>query len=160
MSNFDYCPIVWFFTSRASITKMEKIQERALRFVLKDSRSSYEEMLGNLKVDSIRMNGLKKLSIEIYKLLNGLSPDYLSTMFERSKKPYGVRDNNKLIQPIKKSTNNGLKSFQYFGAHVWNILPTDIKNYLSICKFNNLIKLLKNVEWRDEHKCTDKIQDS
>ena len=61
MSNFDYCPIVWFFTSRASITKMEKIQERALRFVLKDSRSSYEEMLGNLKVDSIRMNGLKKV---------------------------------------------------------------------------------------------------
>ena len=141
MSNFDYCPIVWFFTSRASITKMEKIQERALRFVLKDSRSSYEEMLGNLEVDSIRMNGLKKLSIEIYKLLNGLSPVYLSTMFERFKNPYGVRDKNKLIQPIKKSTNNGLKSFQYFGAHVWNILPTDIKNSLSICEFKNLIKL-------------------
>ena len=141
MSNFDYCPIVCFFTSRASITKMEKIQERALRFVLKDSRSSYEEMLGNLKVDSIRMNGLKKLYIEIYKLLNGLSPDYLSTMFERSKNPYGVRDNNKLIQPIKKSTNNGLKSFQYFRAHVGNILPTDIKNFLSICEFKNLIKL-------------------
>ena len=141
MSNFDYCPIVWFFTSRASITKMEKIQERALRFVLKDSRSSYEEMLGNLKVDSIRMNGLKKLSIEIHKLLNGLSPDYLSVIFERSKKPYGVRDNNKLIQPIKKSTNNGLKSFHYFGAHVWKILPTDIKNSLSTCEFKNLIQL-------------------
>ena len=118
-----------------------KIQERALRFVLKGSHSSYEEMLGNLEVDSIRMNGLKKLSIEIYKLLNGLSPDYLSTMSERSKNPYGVRDKNKLIQPIKKSTNNGLKSFQYFGAHVWNILPTDIKNSLSICEFKNLIKL-------------------
>ena len=26
MSNFDYCPIVWFFTSRASITKMETRQ--------------------------------------------------------------------------------------------------------------------------------------
>ena len=140
MSNFDYCPIVWFFTSRASITKMEKIQERALRFVLKDSRSSYEEMLGNLKVDSIRMNGLKKLSIEIYKLLNGLSPDYLSVMFEKSKNPYGVRDINKLIQPIKKSTNNGLKSFQYFGAHVWNILPTDIKNSLSICEFKTVAR--------------------
>ena len=61
MSNFDYCPIVCFFTSRASITKMKKNQERALRVVLKDSRSSYEEMLGNLKVDSMRMNGLKKI---------------------------------------------------------------------------------------------------
>ena len=120
---------------------MEKIEERALRFVLKDSQSSYEEMLGYLKVDSIPMNGLQKLSIEIYKLLNGLSPDYLSVMFERSKKTYGVRDNNKLIQPIKKSSNNGLKSFQYFGAHVWNILPTEINNSLSIYEFKNLIKL-------------------
>ena len=50
-----------FFTSRASITKMEKIQEKALRFVLKDSGSSYDEILGNLKVDSIRMNRLKKV---------------------------------------------------------------------------------------------------
>ena len=68
------------------------------------------------------------MSIEIYKLLNGLSLDYMSVMFEMSNNPYGVRDNNKLIQAIKKSTNNGLKSFQYFGAHVWNILPTYIKN--------------------------------
>ena len=94
--------------------------------MLKHSGSSYEEMLVNLKVDSIRKNGLKKLSIEIYKPLTGLSPDYLSVMFEKSNNPYDVRDNDKLIQPIKKSTNNGLKSYQYFGANVWNILPTDI----------------------------------
>ena len=130
-----------FFTSRANITKMEKIQERALMFVPEDSRSSYEEMLGNLKVDAIRMNGLKKFPIEIYKLLNGLSPDYLSVMFERSKNPNGVRDNNKLVQPSKKSTNNGLKFFPNFEAQVWNILPTDNKNSLSIWGFKKLIKL-------------------
>ena len=41
-SNFNYCPLVWFFTSRASINKIQKLQERALRFVLKDSTSDYE----------------------------------------------------------------------------------------------------------------------
>ena len=40
-SHFNYCPLVWFFTSKASIAKMQKIQERALRFVLKDSISDY-----------------------------------------------------------------------------------------------------------------------
>ena len=142
MSNFDYCPIVWLFTSRASITKNGKnsrksteVCPRGLSFQLRRNARKIESWLNtNEWVE-------KKLSIEIYKLLNGLSPDYLSVMFERSKNPYGVRDNNKLIQPIKKSTNNGLKSFQYFGAHVWNILPIDIKNSLSICEFKNLIKL-------------------
>ena len=28
-SNFNYCPLVWFFTSRESINKIDKIQERA-----------------------------------------------------------------------------------------------------------------------------------
>ena len=37
LSHFNYCPLVCFFTSKASIAKMQKIQERALRFVLKDS---------------------------------------------------------------------------------------------------------------------------
>ena len=59
LSNFDYSPDVFVFTSCTSITKMEKIQERVLSFVLKDSCSSYEEMLGKLKVDSNQINGLK-----------------------------------------------------------------------------------------------------
>ena len=40
-SNFNYCPLLWFFTSRESIDKLDKIQERALRFVLKDHISDY-----------------------------------------------------------------------------------------------------------------------
>ena len=34
-SNFNYCPLVWFFTSRESIDKIDKIQERALRLFSK-----------------------------------------------------------------------------------------------------------------------------
>ena len=38
-SHFNYCPKVCFFTTRASIQKVEHIQERALRFFLRDSSS-------------------------------------------------------------------------------------------------------------------------
>ena len=41
VSNFNYCPLVCYFTSRESINKIQKIQERVLRFVLKDSTSDY-----------------------------------------------------------------------------------------------------------------------
>ena len=32
-SNFNYCPLVWHFTSSKSINKIENIQKRALRFL-------------------------------------------------------------------------------------------------------------------------------
>ena len=52
-----------FFLPALQALPKGKNQERTMRFVLKDSRSRYDEMLGNLKVDSIRTNGLNKLSI-------------------------------------------------------------------------------------------------
>ncbi len=45
MSNFNYCPIIWHFCGKLSSKKIEKIQERALRFMLKDQISTYEQLL-------------------------------------------------------------------------------------------------------------------
>ena len=83
VSNFNYCPLVWYFTSRESINKMQKIQERALRFVLKDSTSDYNILLSKCGVDSFRISSLKAMSVEIYKILNHKSPGYLS-LFSKS----------------------------------------------------------------------------
>ena len=33
MSNFNFCPLTWYFCSQASTNKIEQIQERALRFI-------------------------------------------------------------------------------------------------------------------------------
>ena len=55
VSNFNFCPLVYYFTSRKSINKMQKIQERALRFVLKDSVSDYDTLLTKCGIDSFRI---------------------------------------------------------------------------------------------------------
>ena len=142
VSNFNYCPLVWFFTSRESINKMQKIQERALRFVLKDSTSDYDTLLTKCGVDSFRISSLKSMAVEIYKILNEMSPEYLSlfpkllSLLPKSSIPYSLRDNNKLIQQKMKTTTFGLKSFTYYGAHLWNPLPVDIKSALTICLFS------------------------
>ena len=44
-SNFNYCPLVWYFSSMKSLQKIEKLQERALRFLYNDSKSSYNDLL-------------------------------------------------------------------------------------------------------------------
>ena len=42
LANFNYSPFVWYFTSGKQINKIEKIQERALRYISDDSDSSYQ----------------------------------------------------------------------------------------------------------------------
>ena len=51
-SNLNHCPLGWFFSSRACITKMQKLQERPLRFALKDIISDNETLLSKAGVDS------------------------------------------------------------------------------------------------------------
>ena len=43
LSNFNNCPLAWHFCSKSNSKKLEKIQERALRFVYDDFKLTYEE---------------------------------------------------------------------------------------------------------------------
>ena len=71
-----------------------------------------------------------------------MTPNYLSEpeLFVKADTPYDTRDTCKLIQPLKRTSTYGLRSFQYYGAHVWNILPRNIKAAQSLHKFKSLIR--------------------
>ena len=45
LSNFNNCPLAWHFCSESNSKMLEKIQERALRFVYDDFESTYEGLL-------------------------------------------------------------------------------------------------------------------
>ncbi len=66
LSNFNYCPLVWHFCRIQNSRNMEKIQERALRFVYEDYQSTYDILLkkGNhvmLYIGRLRIWPLKYL---------------------------------------------------------------------------------------------------
>ena len=44
-SNFSYCPLAWHFCSVSSTNKLEKVQERALRFINNDYSSPINDLL-------------------------------------------------------------------------------------------------------------------
>ena len=112
----------------------------APRFVLRDQVSSYDILLEKAGYESFRIHAVKLLLVEMFKIFNGLSPEYLSDIFEKSDNPYCMRDKNKLIQPLKRTTTYGLRSFEYYGSHVWNMLPVHFKSFESISEFKNSIK--------------------
>ena len=41
-SNFEYCPLVWIFSHKKSLNKIESLHKRPLRFLLNNYENSYE----------------------------------------------------------------------------------------------------------------------
>ena len=78
---------------------------------------------------------MKSFGLEVFKCLHKCSPTYITDMFSISASPYDTRGGIKLIQPRVNSTRNGLKSFRYQGAKIWNELPTSVKNTEDVSEF-------------------------
>ena len=140
MSNFNYCPIVWMFTGKKSLDRIEDIQKRALRFVLNDYQSNYQDLLNKSEATGIKIMTLRLLAIEVYKCVNNLNPKYLNEMFTKKKCSYDFRDNSILERPKSNTTKYGLKSFRNYGAKIWNLLPNNYKSAVSLGDFKTIIK--------------------
>ena len=140
MSNFNYCPLIWMFTSKTSLSKLENIQKRALRFVLDDYQSGYNDLLQNANVPGIKIMLLRYLAIEVFKCINEINPAYLNAMFIRKECPYALRDSSTLMRPKVNLTQYGLKSFRSYGAKIWNHFPVSYKARISLSEFKTLIK--------------------
>ena len=140
MSNFNYCPVVWMFTSKSSLSKLEDIQRRALRFVLDDYTSDYHELLNKANVRGVKIMALRYLAIEVYKFVNGLNAKYSNDLFTIKRCKYDFRDDSLLNRNKVSTTNHGLKSFKDYGAKIWNLLPESCKGAISLGEFKDLIK--------------------
>ena len=63
-SNFNYCPLVWMFSSANSSNKVESLQKRALHFLYEDYVSSYDELLQKAGKETMKVNRLRSLCIK------------------------------------------------------------------------------------------------
>ena len=140
LANFNFCPIVWNYCSSKNNIKLERIQKRALRFLLNDKTSSYAELIEKSGRPTLSLSRIRQVATEVYKSLNGLNPVYMSNLFKRKELPYNLRQDNILILPKFKSQRYGRKSFTYNGSHIWNLLPQHIKSANNVRAFKTLIK--------------------
>ena len=118
LSNFNFCPLAWHFCTDKNSKKLEKVQERALRFVYEDYNSSYEELLQKAKVPSLQIRRMRTMALETYKIINKLAPVCLHDLVHMKNSKYSFRYNNILEIPQIKSTRYGKKkSFRLLHLH-------------------------------------------
>ena len=126
-SNFSYCPVSWMFCGKLNSDKLEKLQERALRFVFSDYTRPYSDLLEHVNFQSVSALRIRYLAIEMFKCVHGLNPPYLNELFINKDTPYNLRDNNRLQQPEYQTVRHGFKSFRYYGSKLWDTLPREVK---------------------------------
>ena len=120
---------------------MEKIQERALRFVHQDFTSTYEVLLKKGNHQMLYINRLRYFAIEVYKIIKGLGPLYLTDLLETKENIYNIRGGSKVVQPKCNTVTYGLRSFRYKASKIWNELPEEYKNVLTLKEFKEVIQM-------------------
>ena len=69
---FNYCPLVWHFCGRGATHKIEKFQERSLRFIHKDYTSEYSDLLIKSNTTTLYLKRDRIIAQEVYKYIQEL----------------------------------------------------------------------------------------
>ena len=129
-SIFNYCPLVWHFSSAKSSDMIEKVQKRAIRFLDKEIDNDCTMNIKRLRI----------LATEIFKTINNLNPIYMKDIFQKTI----FRTSERLKFNLKSQKYNqvkyGKKSLRVLGPILWNSLPNQIKSSNSLYNFKRAIK--------------------
>ena len=89
--NFHYCPLIWMFSEKSSNNKINRIHKRALRVLLDDYGSTFDELLQKRGEHTIHTKKLQTLLLEVYKCLTSKNHSFLWDLFERRPTNYNLR---------------------------------------------------------------------
>ena len=137
-SNFNYDPLIWHFTTRKGINKIEKVQERSFKFILNDYDKTDFQLLDISKKPSMQVKRLRILITEIFKTLNDSSSVFIKDIFHycqnksHKKHSFHVHSRN--------TSRYGNNSLRVLGVHIWNYLLENIKYTDSVYELKNFLK--------------------
>ncbi len=65
----------------------------------------------------------------------------MNKMFQVKDITYDLRDSNILCQRKFNNITYGKKTFSYYGTHIWNSLPNNIKESTSLNNYKTILKV-------------------
>ncbi len=138
--HFDYCCSVWDGLGETLSCKIQKLQNRAARVIM---RANYDDsagiLLDTLHWDNLSLRREKLKAGLMFKTLKGNMPSYLQDMFSFRGLGYNIRNSEIRLNLPKPRTNYLKRSFCYSGAILWNSLPQDIRKLQSFAQFKKAI---------------------
>ena len=141
---FDYGCIIWGRCTTTNINRLVKLQKRAARIILQaDFYTPSQSMFSELKWLSFPKRVQYHTYIMMYKVLNGMTPEYITDLFKKTSVAHNrqLRSvGNDMLSIPRTKTSYYDRSFTVGGAQQWNELPINIKHSPSLLSFKNSIK--------------------
>ena len=118
----EYSSLVWSPHQQCSINKLEMVQRRAARYVLRsyNNQASVTEMLRSMKWETLEQRRQKAKAVMTYRIVNGLVM-IPNTQFIPA--PTNTRGHNLKFHQIKARTDYHRSSFFPSSISLWNSLP-------------------------------------
>lgn len=142
LPHFQYCTSLLFAANSTCIDKLQKLQNRALRIVLRCKQStsvkSMLDTLSSLSVNQEIIFGTLKMA---FKIKNGMVPKYLTGACKKNKETHGynLRNNEDFRLPLYRKSN-AQRMLMYNGLKEFNKLPSVIKNASKFPEFVSRVK--------------------
>lgn len=125
--HLNYCSETWHF---CTTNKLEKIDERVIRFEFRDNNTKYEELLRQLCLSTLQNRRLVKIVTSVSKVMHSNNVLLcISGLISCRKVSYILRGNNRLILPKPKRTSYVLKLQSYLTAKLGNVIPDSLRRH-------------------------------
>ena len=134
---------------------INKIHERALRIAYNNYILDFDSLLEKDNSVTIHQRNIQTLTLEIYKTLNNLNPDFTKEVFCFKPHKYPTKTQN-LVYPNPRTVSYGLESFRYKANCLWSKLPTQIKKATDIATFKHNLSQL-NINICNCNQCKDYV---
>ena len=89
-----------------------------MKIVYNDHFSSFEELLSKDKSVTVHQRNLQMLATEMYKILNGLSPDIMQEIFGTKSNYYNNRNRPAFSSRNIKTVRYGLETISYMAPEI------------------------------------------
>ena len=141
LPHLDYCSVVWNFCGATLIKQVERIQNYALRMILrKPPRTASEPLRQTLRLTTLEKRRHYAMLSQVHRYCTGNGPAYLSCKFTTNQ-AFGytsTRGSGKLHlhRPL---TEFYRSSFEFQGATHYNKLPKATRDIKSLKAFRNAL---------------------
>ena len=132
ISHLSYCPLIWMFCSKQSTKKINAVHERSLRIIQNDYESLYPLLLEEAHQITFHKRCINSLMIEVYKYLNGHSPDIINDIFKLRENTYNLQNFHIFQTENPRLLKYGLDAISYRASQIWQQVPTDIREAASL----------------------------
>ena len=130
------------FCFRQSNNLINKVHGRALKLIYQDD-CNFQVLLEKQHDFSIHQRNLQFLMTEIYKIVNGIAPAIINSLFTFRLNKHNLRNFQELLTEKRNTVNHGLETVTYRTPVLWPKLRSEFKLAGSLTAFKSKIKSWK-----------------